>query len=54
MQDFVRVAVIETASYPWEGHVLPLNHTRISEIIPHQKQTKICVIFILLRVRKGG
>ena len=29
----VRVAVIETASYPWEGHVLPLNHTRIFLII---------------------
>src|SRR3989344_3487226 len=26
---FVRVAVIETASRPWQGRVLPLNHTRI-------------------------
>lgn len=25
----VRVAVIETASLPWQGSVLPLNHTRI-------------------------
>ena len=25
---FVRVGVIETPSQPWEGRVLPLNHTR--------------------------
>lgn len=25
-----RVAGIGPASYPWEGHVLPLNHTRTS------------------------
>ena len=26
---FVRVARIELASRPWQGRVLPLNHTRI-------------------------
>lgn len=25
----VRVGVIETPSHPWQGRVLPLNHTRI-------------------------
>ena len=25
---FVRVARIELASQPWEGRILPLNHTR--------------------------
>jgi hypothetical protein len=24
----VRVARIELASHPWEGYILPLNHTR--------------------------
>jgi hypothetical protein len=26
----VRVAGIEPASQPWEGHILPLNYTRIN------------------------
>ena len=25
----VRVARIELASQPWEGHILPLNYTRV-------------------------
>jgi hypothetical protein len=26
---YVRIGRIELPSYPWQGHVLPLNHTRI-------------------------
>jgi hypothetical protein len=26
---FVRPEVIETSTYPWQGHVIPLNHGRI-------------------------
>jgi hypothetical protein len=29
MQKVVRVARIELASQPWEGRILPLNHTRM-------------------------
>lgn len=28
--EVVRVARIELASQPWEGRILPLNHTRLS------------------------
>ena len=27
---FVRPEVIETSTYPWQGHVIPLNHGRIA------------------------
>ena len=33
----VRVAVIETASHPWQGRVLPLNHTRATYSIENRK-----------------
>ena len=29
LSEVERVTGIEPVSYPWEGHVLPLNHTRI-------------------------
>ncbi len=34
--DRVRVGVIETPSQPWEGRILPLNHTRIFNMLSNK------------------
>src|SRR5271165_5829350 len=34
-----RVKGIEPSSQPWEGHILPLNHTRIGQTLPHSAGT---------------
>ena len=33
---FVRIGRIELPSYPWQGYILPLNHTRMNYIIVYE------------------
>ena len=32
-----RVKGIEPSSQPWEGHILPLNHTRLLDVLVYSK-----------------